>query len=105
VPAAKTKSAPITEQTAAGKPNAQYTDDVLIKANRRQAELVRSVPAATSNFLHQLKSGAPWCKPDKPMRMTSDTRPTTNAIMKLQMMPVINIGNNLTIVRTGESPT
>jgi hypothetical protein len=31
---------------AAGKPKAQYTADVLIKANRRQEELVRIVPVA-----------------------------------------------------------
>ena len=43
-PAADTKSAPNTEMIAAGKPKAQYVDDVLIRAKRRLAAPVRMVP-------------------------------------------------------------
>ena len=44
VPEANTKSAPKTEKTAAGKPNAQYVEWGLITAKRRLATAVRAVP-------------------------------------------------------------
>jgi hypothetical protein len=44
VPEAKTKSAPNTATIVAGKPNAQYGEEGLIRANNKGASPVKKVP-------------------------------------------------------------
>jgi len=46
-PAANTKSTPNTDMITAGNPKAQYVDDVLMRAKRRQEKPVTTVPKTT----------------------------------------------------------
>ncbi len=101
VPAANTKSAPMTESTAAGKPKAQYVVDGLISAKRRLAVLVSVVPDTKRCQCYSQSID----EDDAPMKYMKGTRPATDATMKLQIKPETFWGKRRTTVRIGVRPS